>query len=350
MNERKKVFFFVPSTIGGAERVTITIAKLLPTRNYDVHIIYVDENKGDLGKFVPDRLKTHTLGIRRVRDFASLRILFFLLKEKPYAVFSSLQYLNVRLPLIAKLAGIKKIVIRNDIGWNSWIPLYKKIARLSFPCATSIICQTEEMRDEFCTAFPTLKEKIITIPNPLDIDTITKRLNLAVNPYSHQGTKFVYAGRISYDKGLDVLIDAFAIVKKQDLNATLSIVGEYNHIPEYYKSLLAQVNRLGLNESVVFTGFQDNPYKYIKYADCLVLPSRREGNPNIVHEAMWIGVPVVATRSVPIVDRIVSPQRGFVVDVDDVEALAEAMLKGCEMQINSKYDYSGGKTEFVDLF
>lgn len=346
---KKKVFFLVPSTVGGAERVTVTIAKSLPKDKFEVSVVFVDQNRGDLGKFIPPSLRTVTLGIKRMRDFASFRILLFLMKEKPYAVFSSLQYLNVRLPLIARIAGIEKIIIRNDIGWSHWNSIYKKMAHLDFRFTSAIICQTPEMRQEFCDAFPNLHDKIMQIPNPLDVETIQTRIKDSATPYS-AGLNFVYVGRISFDKGIDTLIKAFADVCKKKVDAYLTLVGDYTKVPEYYRELKSLIEKHDLSKHVVFVGFQKNPYKYIKYSDCLVLPSRREGNPNILHEAMWIGVPVVATKSVPVVSRIVDTDRGIVVDVDDEKALADAMLSGCEMKIVKPYNYRGGIAELVELF
>ena len=74
-----------------------------------------------------------------------------------------------------------------------------------------------------------------------------------------------------------------------------------------------------------------------------------EGNPNVLHEAMYLQVPVVATRSIPIIDQIVTSDRGFTVAVDDVNALSEAMQKAAVMTITKPYTYTGGRNAFIDL-
>ena len=75
-------------------------------------------------------------------------------------------------------------------------------------------------------------------------------------------------------------------------------------------------------------GFHSNPYRWMKHADCYVMPSRFEGLPNSLIDAMFVGMPVVATRCIPVIDRIVkNGYNGIVVDSENVEALAEGMKK-----------------------
>ena len=66
MKIRKKILFFTPSDVGGAERVTLTFAKMLPRSEYEVKIIFVCDKVGDLKKFVPQWMLTIHIKIRNI--------------------------------------------------------------------------------------------------------------------------------------------------------------------------------------------------------------------------------------------------------------------------------------------
>ena len=88
-----------------------------------------------------------------------------------------------------------------------------------------------------------------------------------------------------------------------------------------------QTHALGLDDAVVFCGFQRNPWKYIARADVFALSSRYEGFGNVLVEAMACGVPVVATAS-PGTREIVSVGTdGLLVDRHEPHALAAAITR-----------------------
>ncbi|RYF19990.1 MAG: glycosyltransferase, partial [Flavobacteriales bacterium] len=120
---------------------------------------------------------------------------------------------------------------------------------------------------------------------------------------------------------------------------------------EYYNELTAQIFKLDLTDKIIFIGFTDNPYIYMKFADCFVLPSRNEGLPNVVIESLFLGTPVAVTASVPVIRRIVRDGiDGFIVDVDDAEGLADAMVKSVNLgRVSSSYK-SATREDFEKLF
>lgn len=347
---KKKVLFFTSGFVGGAERVTITIAKLLPKDEYEPVVVHVCRKIENLDKFVPGNMVSRHIKIRNIWDFTTLRIYNLIRKEKPYAVFCSLNYLNIRVINAAKSAKVKKIIVRNNIGFSSWSLLTRFLAKRSYKKVSSIVLQTKDMELEFNEAMPDLKNKTRVIPNPLDTDTIVEKLKYIENPYHLTTSKnFVFVGRVNAVKGLDVLLDSYSQVVKKIPDSNLTIVGGYEDA-EYHKRILKQIERLRIGGHVNLVGFSDNPYKYIKYADCFILPSRNEGNPNVLHEAMYLQTPVVATRSIPIIDEIVTKERGYTIPVDDVNSMTKAMISASSMTIDTPYEYEGGKEAFIQLF
>lgn len=347
-DKRKKILFFTPSGVGGAERVTLTIAKMLPRDEYEVKVVFVSRDIGDLKDFVPEWMPIIHIKTRNIWDFTTLKIYSLFRKEKPYAVFCSLIHLCTRIAFAAKFAGIIKSIFRSNISSKRWRWDYRFLGKMIFKHADTIIMQTEEMKNDFEDDFPKLKN-VVVIPNPIDTETIERKLMSATNPLDPQKTNYVYTGRLHAVKGLDTLLKSFAIVKKQIPDVKLTIVGSTTQEPRNYALLTKLVEELELADSVEFAGFQDNPYKYVKHADCFVLPSRNEGYPNALLEAMYLQTPVVATRSVPIIDRIVTADRGIVVDVDDTNALSNAMVKALTIKITKAYE-CGNNNEFIKLF
>jgi glycosyltransferase involved in cell wall biosynthesis len=148
------------------------------------------------------------------------------------------------------------------------------------------------------------------------------------------------------------LLKAFAIVLEKQPKSNLYMIGDCGGMfEEYYNVLLELAKSLDILERINFVGYTDNPYKYVKYANCLVLPSRNEGLPNVIIESLFLGTPVTVTDSIPVISRIVrNGIDGYVVEVDDVNSVAEAMLKTPDLgRVVSNYK-SVTKEDFQNLF
>ncbi len=346
---KKRVLFCVPPNCGGAERVTLTIAKLLDRELYDVTIVIVGKTKGEIIKFIPSYFDVVHVKIRNIWDFTTFRLVRLFRKICPDIVFCSLIYLNIRVLLAAHIVGRIKTIVRSNIGLYRLRTDIAFLAKKVYPLADAIILQSDEMKMEFLKWKNVHKERLHVIFNPIDIDSIEKGLRQSSSPYDSRYINYVFVGRIDYCKGLDVLLEAFAELIKSKENSRLHLIGKIIESDSYYCKLKQQVAMLGLDEYVSWKGFTPNPYPYIKYADCLVLPSRVEGLPNVVLDAMYLHIPVVVTRSVPVIDRLVPSTRGIVINVEDVESLQRAMKQVLKMKIEDDYHQSS-ITELLTLF
>lgn len=99
-------------------------------------------------------------------------------------------------------------------------------------------------------------------------------------------------GRLSYEKGVDRLVEAVALLKREEIPFVLRVLGEG---PERH-ALEAMIAKNGLSDHVELLGFQSNPYPYMQAADVIVCPSRYEGFSTVVTEALILGKPVVTTE------------------------------------------------------
>lgn len=134
----------------------------------------------------------------------------------------------------------------------------------------------------------------------------------------------VYVGMLIPRKGVHFLLDAFAQVRVEFPNAQLWIIGKPEN-GEYTRSLKMQVERLALNERVVFRGHlpQAELARYMARAQALVLPSVSEGLGRVVVEAMACGTLVIGSRVGGIPEMIEDGVTGFLVPPGDVGALSD---------------------------
>jgi glycosyltransferase involved in cell wall biosynthesis len=129
------------------------------------------------------------------------------------------------------------------------------------------------------------QSKILNIPNGVRIPATGKT--------NYDSLLNVLAiSRLSREKGIDILIQAWAIVLRQAPNLKLFILGDGVH----ESALRTLSSSLGLDRFVFFAGGQASIEKYLTEADLFVLPSRTEGLSNALLEAMSFGIPCVATQ------------------------------------------------------
>lgn len=126
-------------------------------------------------------------------------------------------------------------------------------------------------------------------------------------------------GRLDRQKGLDVLLDALIDVP----DVAVAVVGD----GPQRTALTAQAERLGLAARVTFLGWRDDVAAELARVDALVLPSRAEGLPLVVLEAMLAGVPVLATDVGGVRECLEPEQTGLLVPPEDAGALAKALRR-----------------------
>lgn len=177
-----------------------------------------------------------------------------------------------------------------------------------------LICIADWQRKTIPPDFP---GGVVTIPNfvpvrpavePAEIAMLRERLGI---PASRLVVGAV--GRLSPEKGYDLLLRAFALADLRD--AALVLVGDG---PE--RSRLEAM----APPDVIFAGWQANPWPFHALFDLLVAPSRSEAFGITILEAMLCGTPVIATRSEG-PGEILADGSGLLVDIDDANAMAEAM-------------------------
>jgi len=180
------------------------------------------------------------------------------------------------------------------------------------------------MLDDLAEYFNVPRRKMIRIYNPVDADQVKRLAEMGGNPYPTPGPNLVTVGRLSLEKGVDVLLEAFALVREVVTDARLTVLGD----GPLAAALGEQRDRLGLRDSVHFAGFLPNPHPYVKYADLFVMPSRVEGMPNAVLEALALEKPVVATDCVAAMREIAEANRRLrLVSSENPAALAEGAVE-----------------------
>lgn len=351
---KKKILFFINSEVGGAERMSVFISKMLIKAGMDVSyaIIVKKENAASITDFLPEG--HFVMAIDGKNHLERLKQIYRTIRQiRPDAVFSSHYSINNKVLLFRPFFPKVRFVIRSDNYFYTFSHLGKLIIRMTYPFADVMIAQTQEMKDEFVRHKVMAESKICALENPVDKETIEGKLKDAVSPYPDDGRKHIVAvGRFAYQKGYDLLVEAFAQVRAKRDDCELYIVGAYTEKwkPEYEK-VVKMAGQLGLSDYIHYAGYQDNPYRYVKYADCFVLSSRWEGLPNVLAEALYLRTPAAAFKCIPIIERMVREGKdGFLSEKEDVEGLAAAICKAVDMGKTNPV-YAGAKEDdFVRLF
>ena len=130
----------------------------------------------------------------------------------------------------------------------------------------------------------------------------------------------VFVGRVTADKGMGALVEALRLLRSRGRSVQLLVLGSQNE-----RDSAGWVDRLRAEADVVLTGHVDDVRPYLALADVHVLPSRREGFPNVVLEAGAMTVPTVTTRATGAVDSVRDGETGLLVDVDAPDQLARAV-------------------------
>ncbi|NLG19202.1 MAG: glycosyltransferase family 4 protein [Fibrobacter sp.] len=158
---------------------------------------------------------------------------------------------------------------------------------------------------------------------PFNIEKYDEAVRVPRKITSSLGKRVGFVGRLSEEKGIDVLLRAMKEVLKEVPDADLTIVGTGPQEQE----LRGLSKMLGLSDKVIFTGYRSNSFEALREMDLFVLPSRTEGCPIVILEAMAMGLPVVATDVGGNPELLIDGKTGILVPSGDHARMAEAIIK-----------------------
>ncbi|MFZ1084139.1 MAG: glycosyltransferase [Terracidiphilus sp.] len=299
MNQTSRLLLLIPHLGGGgAEQVMAQLAAGLSAQKYELHLVLLTQTQVPTAVHLPPWVQIHALGARRVREGA-VRLLLLVHRIKPALILSGIFHANFLVLLLSPIlpSGTRILVRQNgtvsaalDFGDLPWFN--RLLYRLLYRRADRVICQTSSMAEDLAHELGLSMDRITVLANPVDVEGICT--SVAVNRSRKTATgapQLLAIGRLSREKGFDLLLCALAMIRREISGASLLIAGSG---PEE-AALKAQCMALGLDSAVRFEGYFANPWTRFPDATLFVLPSRHEGLPNALLEAAAAGLPLVAT-------------------------------------------------------
>jgi glycosyltransferase involved in cell wall biosynthesis len=329
-NSRPRLLLLIPHLGGGgAEQVTALLARGLSPQKYELHLALITQT-ADAPELVsaklPPWVTVHPLGAQRVRS-AALPLLRLLRKLRPRLILSNMFHLNFLLLLVRPFLGFSvRVVIRQNGTASSalaGLPRYNRLFyRLLHRRADCVVCQTSAMARDLRDSFAVPENSLHVLPNPVDFDALR-----SVNPappelWPDSGPHLLAVGRLSIEKGFDLLLQSLFLVRKRFPKAGLLVLGSGSE----ESSLKVLCHTLSLDCAVCFLGHVADPEAWFPAATLFVLSSRHEGLPNALLEAAAAGLPIVSTPASDGLVELVRQQPGvWLASAITAEALADTL-------------------------
>jgi glycosyltransferase involved in cell wall biosynthesis len=229
--------------------------------------------------------------------------------------------------LIREMAGIPYVVVehRSFFVWSTpesqrmvrpyYLPYFEKAYRH----CSRLVPVSESLLTGLRTLMPWIDEKVEVIPNMIREDMF----QLPAEPRESDPFVFFWAGRLEHVKGVDLLLEAVAELKKRISSPFMVRLAGRGSLRT---QLEQRTGELGIGEFVSFLGriSRVDIQTEMQMANCFVLPTRYEAFGAVLIEAMATGLPVIATRSGG-PDHIVTDSNGMLIDPDNAGQLAGAM-------------------------
>jgi len=323
--------------VGGAERCLVELAARLD-RDRFAPVVYAlaPPPAGDrscLATLEAAGVEVHFLGVRRKIQLptAVARLTRLLARQRPNVVQSFLFHANMVARLAARLAGVPVVVsgIRVAERRSRW-PLWAD--RLTGRLVDRHVCVSRAVASFAEVEGRLPASKLVVIPNGIDPGRYPapRPADLSGEGIPPERRLAAYVGRLDPQKGLVWLLDGASLWLDRAADCSLVLVGSGPQRADLERIAA----RAGISDRVHFLGFRDDVAAILARSDLLVLPSRWEGMPNVVLEAMASGLPVVATDVEGVAELLGPGAAAQTVSYGATEALADKIIQllgDCEL-------------------
>ena len=340
---RRVCLYFPSYGDGGVERMTANLAQGLSDAGIKVDFIvhhqaapYLSglENKV---KFItpPDNNNRHLSWLVSYLNSSHPDVLMTVKDEAGILAIKAIKRSHAETKFIARTgtALLSRFGHRGTNFLKKWLKLYK--LKHYFQQADGHIIVALGSRKELHELTQIPEEAIIVIKNPVITPTLLKLQHETIDhPWFAPSRESLIMGMggFRFQKDFKTLINAFARLHKSR-PSRLILMGQGRQ----KKRLLKLCRELGVEDDVLFPGFTDNPYPWLKRADLFVLSSLWEGSPNVLTEALALGTPVVATDCQSGPREILQDGKyGELVPLGDPQTMSEAMARTLDNPLSSE--------------
>lgn len=320
--KKKRIAFYIGSLEkGGAERVIANLAEYFYSKDYEVFVVTKLKEKNEyvindgITRIIADITKEEEKN-RIWNLYARVCKLRGIWKQiNPDIIVSFIRKNNVMALVSSRFLKIPVVVsVRSDPARE--LRGLKALSFFLFRFADGIILQTGRAKDFFPDY---LQKKVIILPNSINPSF------MIVESDKEKKKEIVAVGRIDKNKNQELLVRVFAELASDYPDWRVCLYGEGEEMP----SLQQYVKEISLENQIHFMGQITNVAEKVKGASIFVLPSKCEGMPNALIEAMALGTACVSTDC-PCggpAELIENGRNGILVPVDDKEELKRALLR-----------------------
>lgn len=324
---------------GGAERVSIDLAHEFARTGHEVEFVLM-RARGELLKEAQKNFSVVDLGTPRIRNVPAA-LARHLRARRPDALLAAMWPLTAAagFGLIlsghkARLVGSEHVDFRVSPSLNRYERLaLKYFGKILYAPFYRIVGVSAGVCESLIEVASLSEDKLQVIYNPVRQTTpeaMPTDDSILLSGWLNAEARVISIGTLKEQKGYDVLLRAFAEVRKQT-NAKLLVLGEGS----LRQSLCELAAQLRIQDSVWLPGFRLNPATYLQHSSCFVLSSHWEGFGNVVVEALQSGVPVISTDCPSGPSEILSEGRyGTLVRPGDHMGLADAILSTLKSDTN----------------
>jgi len=344
---KKKVLFRIKSMdMGGVPKVLINILQNIAPERFECFVL-MDIFQGELRESIPGNIKVFSLAGGR-EDMSSVKPVFLLqllkrhIKLRLFEFFPGL--IRSKIDIVpdieiaimhSSLPGLMRSPFTNaakinwfhtDMRFHHTVSFGKKVAAMMNKCDVTVFVSeaTQQSLEEY------LNVKVrngVCIYNAInEHEIIAKSLLPAFEDHErnifNRKNLFVSVGRLVFQKGYDVLLEAHAELIKEGVNHHIAIAGSG---PDR-KKLEDRIRSLGVGNTFFLLGNKNNPYPYLKAADFYIQPSRYEAYPISLGEAMILNKPIISTKAGGVSEFLEHGNTAHLVDFDK-KSLKKAIRK-----------------------
>ncbi|WP_291941254.1 glycosyltransferase [Cetobacterium sp.] len=362
-----KILFYNGSLrMGGAEKILVEILNGLDKKDKEINLVISDNVLGEnfFEKELPKEVKltylissdliekTKFYKSRKKNIFYKIMYNYYMRREQKEKTINLAKFLkDKKYDVVVDFdMGLSKNIdlvdAKKRIAWihspiDSWYRKKDKIKRLGdrLKKYNTLVTICDDMKEKTEKLYPFLKDKLVRIYNPFDIEKIQDQ-SKDLSEITEEKRVLLKEGYIisvgrldNYSKDYYTLLKGFKGAKERGLTEKLYILGE----GEERRLIESWIDELDLKNDVILLGKYRNPYPWIKNAKLFVHSSRFEGLPTVLIEALICGVPVISSDCPTGPSEILKKGTiGLLYDVGDSETLKKQILELLKNSIEYK--------------